>query len=70
MTWNIITPSNIKAFCLKICKCHKTSLTLPLIIDVSVSRQESERWCICVLVISSFSLSTIFLLNFENVPIV
>ena len=27
----------------------KTNLTSPLFIEVSVSSQESERWCVCVL---------------------
>ena len=39
---------------------HKTSLTQPLSIEVSVPRQESERSCIYVLGVSFFPLSTIF----------
>ena len=30
MVSNIITPSNAKAFCLKICKCHKTRVILAI----------------------------------------
>jgi accessory gene regulator protein AgrB len=30
MTSNINTPSNAKAFCLKICKCHKTRVILAM----------------------------------------
>jgi hypothetical protein len=70
MTSNIITPSNTKAFCLKICKRHKTSLTPPLFIEVSVSSHETEQSCICVLGVSIFSLSTIFLLYVGIVPTV
>jgi hypothetical protein len=70
MTSNIITPSNTKAFCLKICKCHKTSLTPPPFIEVSVSSHGTEQSCICVLGVSIFSLSTIFLLDVGIVPIV
>jgi hypothetical protein len=44
---------------------HKTSLIPPLIIEVPVPSQESERSCICVLEVLIFTLSTIFLLNLE-----
>jgi len=59
MTSNIITPSNTKAFCLKICKRHQTSLTPPLVIEVSVSSHGTEQSCICVLEVSIIPLSTI-----------
>jgi hypothetical protein len=45
---------------------HKTNLTLPLFIEVSVPSQKSE-WsctCICVLRVSIFLLSSCFLLDF------
>jgi hypothetical protein len=45
---------------------NPTSLTLSLFTEVPVLRQESERSCICVLVISNLPISTIFLLNFWN----
>ena len=35
-----------------------------------VSSQESERSCICVLKVSILPLSTMFLLDFRNVPTV
>ena len=38
----------------------KTSLTLPLFIEVSVPRQESERSCVCVLGASILPLSMIY----------
>ena len=41
-----------------------TSLTLPLFIEVPIPRQESDRSCICVLVISIFPLSTILIFYF------
>ena len=41
-----------------------TSLTPPLFIEVLVPRQESERSCICVLVISIFPLCTILIFYF------
>ena len=43
---------------------HKTSLTQPLTIEVSVPSQESERSCIYVLGVSFFPLSTIFQSDF------
>ena len=49
---------------------HKTSLTSPVFIEVSVPSQESERSCICVLVVSILSLSSILFLNFGTVPTV
>ena len=49
---------------------YKTSLTPPCFIEVSVSNQESEWLCICVLGVSSLPIYTIFLLNFGNVPTV
>jgi len=42
---------------------HKTSLTLPLFIEVPVPSQESERSCICVLGVSILPLSTILILE-------
>ena len=49
---------------------RKTSLTLPLFIEVPVPSQGYERWCKCVLVVSIWPLATIFLLDFETVPTV
>ena len=48
---------------------HKTSLILPLSIEVSVAIQESGSSCMCVLGISIMPLFTIFLLDFGTVPI-
>jgi len=48
-------------------KENNTSLTPPLFIEVYVQRQESERSCIDVLVVSNLSLSTIFLSDFGTV---
>jgi len=42
---------------------HKTGLTPPLFIEVSVPTQDSERSCICVLWISILPLSTILRLD-------
>ena len=49
---------------------HKISLTPPLLIEVPVPRQESERSCICVLGVLILPLYTIFLLDFGTVPTV
>ena len=49
---------------------HKTSLTQPLSTEVPVLSQENEQSCICVLMVSISSLSTIFLLDFGTVPTV
>jgi hypothetical protein len=46
---------------------HKTSLTLPLFIEVPVPSQESEQSCICVLGVVILLLSKIFLLNLITV---
>jgi len=46
---------------------HKTSLTPPPFIEVSVPR-ESERSCICVLGVSILPLSTILIFGFGIVP--
>jgi low temperature requirement protein LtrA len=46
---------------------HKTSLTLPLFIEVSVPSQVSEHLFTCVLIVSILLLSTIFLLDFGTV---
>jgi hypothetical protein len=46
---------------------HKTSLTPPLITEVTVPNQESERSCICELGVSILPLSAIFLLDFATV---
>ena len=45
---------------------NPTSLTSSLFTEVPVLIQESEWSCICVLGISHFHISTIFLLNFWN----
>jgi len=45
-------------------RAHKASLTPPLFIEVSVPSQESERSCICVLVVSILPLSTFFSIIF------
>ena len=45
---------------------NPTSLTLSPFIEVHVLSQEREWSCICVLGISHFPISTIFLLNFWN----
>ena len=47
---------------------HKTSLTLILFIEDPVQIQESEQSWICVVGVHIFPLSTIFLLDFGNVP--
>ena len=49
---------------------HKTSLTPPLFIEVSVPSQESERSCIFVLFVSILPLSTMFLFDFGVAPTV
>jgi hypothetical protein len=51
---------------------HYTSLTQPLFffIKVSAPSQETGRSCICVLLVSILSLSTIFLLQFGTVATV
>jgi hypothetical protein len=46
---------------------HRARLTTQLIIGVPVANQESQRACICVLVVSIFPLSMIFILDFETV---
>ena len=46
---------------------HITSLALSLFIEVPVSSQESEQSCICVLGVSIWPLSMIFLLDFGTV---
>jgi hypothetical protein len=43
---------------------HKSSLTPPLFIEVPVPSQEIEWSCICMLWLSTLSLSMIFLLEF------
>jgi hypothetical protein len=45
---------------------NPTSLTPSPFTEVPVLSQESERSCICVLVISNLLISTIFLLTFWN----
>jgi hypothetical protein len=45
---------------------NKTSLILPLLIEVPVPSQESEQSCICMLGVSILPLSTMFLLDFVN----
>jgi hypothetical protein len=49
---------------------HKTSLTPPLFIEVSVTCQESEWSCICVLVVSILPLSAILIFYYGIVPAV
>jgi len=49
---------------------HKTSLILPLLIEVSVPSQESERLFLCMLEVSILTLSLIFLLGLRTVPTV
>jgi hypothetical protein len=46
------------------CLTHKTDLTPPLFIEVSVPNQESEQSFIDVLEVSSLLLSTIFCIGF------
>jgi hypothetical protein len=49
---------------------HKTSLTLPLFIEVPVPGQESERLVLCVLDVSILPLSTIWIFDIGIVPTV
>jgi hypothetical protein len=51
-------------------RSYKTSLTPRLFIEVPVPSQESKRSCICVLVVSSLSLSTILIFGFRTVSTV
>ena len=51
-------------------RAYKTSLTLPLFIEMSVPSQESERSCICVLGATILSFSTILVFDFGIVPTV
>ena len=46
---------------------YKTSLTSPLFIEMPVPSQEIEWSCICMLLLSTLSLSMIFLLEFGPV---
>jgi len=46
-------------------RTQKTSLILPLVIEVPVSSQESERSCICVQDESILAVSVVCLLDFE-----
>ena len=46
---------------------HKTSLSPPLFIEVSVPRQKCELSCICLLGVSPLPLSTILIFDFEIV---
>ena len=46
---------------------HKTSLTKPFLIEVPVPGQESERSCICMLVVLILPLSMILLMDFRIV---
>jgi hypothetical protein len=70
MTSNIITPSNTKAFCLKICKRHQTSLTPPLLLKCLYQAKELSSHVFVCWGVSIFSLSTIFLLDVGIVPTV
>jgi hypothetical protein len=45
---------------------HKTSLALPLFIDVPVPSKKSERSCICELGVSILSLSTTLIFDFDT----
>ena len=47
---------------------HITSLALPLVIEVPVSSQESEKSCICVLGVSTLPMSTILMFDVGIVP--
>ena len=47
---------------------HKTSLMRPLVIEVHVLSQKSERSCICVLEVSIWSLSVVLIIYFGLVP--
>jgi hypothetical protein len=47
---------------------HKTSLTLPLFIEVPVLIQEPEQSCNCVLRVSIWPLSTILIFDFRINP--
>jgi hypothetical protein len=49
---------------------YKSSLTPPLLIEMTVPSQEIEQSCICVLGVSILFLSTIFLLHFRTVTTV
>ena len=49
---------------------HKTSLTPPLFIEVSVPSQERDRSRICVLEVSILPLPTLLILEFEFVLII
>jgi hypothetical protein len=49
---------------------YKSSLALTLFIEAPVLSQETERSCICVLVVPILPLSTIFLMDFGAVPTV
>ena len=49
---------------------HKTSLTLPLFIQVPVISKESKQSCICVLEVLILSLSMILILDFRIVQAV
>ena len=46
---------------------HKTSLTLPLFIEMPVPSQESEQSCMCVIGSVFATVSTVFQLNFGTV---
>ena len=49
---------------------HKTSLTPPLFLDVSVPSQESERPCVCGIVVASFcEFSNRFCKCSKNMPL-
>ena len=50
-----------------IIRAHKTSVTSPLVIEAPVPSQEIEWSCICMLWLSTLSLSMIFLLEFGPV---
>jgi hypothetical protein len=49
---------------------HKISLTLSFFIEVSLPSHDSQQSCICVLGVSILPVSTIFPLDFINVPTV
>ena len=49
---------------------HKTSLTPSHFTEEPVARHEFEWLCVCVLLISTLSLSTISIVDFRTVPTV
>ena len=60
---NSVVPESLQylQYALKHLLVHTTSLTSPFFTEVPVPSQESERSCICVLVVSNLPLSTILI---------